>query len=235
MAVELPIRVALVTPHYGQVSMGLLNTLQYASLKGLVRSLRAVSSSVLPHTFNTLLGAALDARDRGEVTHLAMAHSDILAEPGWLDGLWAEMQTTGADLVSAVVPIKEGSTRTSTAIGLEADPWAVVRCLHLEDRADMPETFGPADVCGAGEVLLLNTGLFLADLRRPWWDDFAFTFHCRLSRQPDGTRVAESRPEDWELSRHLHAAGAKIRGTWKVRLSHEGLRRWPNSIEAPAE
>lgn len=223
--------VALVTPHYGGVAMGLLNTLQYASLKGLVRTTLAVSNSVLPHAFNMLLGAALDERDRGKVTHLAMAHSDILAPPGWLDTLWGEMQAHDADLVSAVVPIKEASTRTSTAIGRADDRWAVERCLHLEDRDALPDTFGPEHVCRPGEVLLVNTGLFLADLRRPWWDEFAFTFHCRL-RQTDAGRVAETRPEDWELSHHLHDAGARVRATWKVHLGHEGIYRWSNRLDA---
>lgn len=226
-------RVALVTPYYGPVAMGLRQTLNlavrdrsYVSVSVEVQS----TSSVLPHCFNQLLAAALDARDVGKATHLAMAHADIIADPGWLDVLWGEMWRTGADLVSAVVPIKGPTGRTSTAIGVESDRWSVKRCIFDKDREKLPATFGPEDVCGEGEVLLVNTGLFLADLRCPWWDDFAFTFHARIKKTVTG-RVAECRSEDWELSHHMHAAGAKYLATWKARLRHEGINKWANYEE----
>ncbi len=75
----------------------------------------------------------------------------------------------------------------------------------------------------------------LLDLRRPWWDDFAFQFHSRINRKTndDGTvhHSCESRSEDWEMSHHLHAAGARYGATWRVKLKHEGLNRWPNHPE----
>lgn len=230
-------RILLGTPYYGPVSMGLFDSLAWATVdtsrKLWLKRRAHVTNSVLPHAFNQLLALALDERDKGDITHFAMCHSDIIATPGWLDVLWAEMAAHDADLVSAVVPIKEDSTRTSTAIGLEADPWQVVRSVHLEDRGSLPETFGPEEACRPGEVLLVNTGLFLADLRKPWWDDFAFGFQTRIRKGPDG-RIAESRPEDWELSRHLHQAGARVRATWKVQLGHEGSYRFPNFLGEPA-
>lgn len=225
--------VCLVTPYYGPVAMGLLQTINGAVKDR--RLLRVVmqaqsSTSVLPHCFNQLLALALDARDRGQVTHLAMCHADILAEPGWLDTLWAEMWYHQADLVSAVVPIKGPTGRTSTAVGDAADRWCVKRCVNLRDRRTLPPTFGPEAVCREGEVLLVNTGLFLADLRRPYWDDFAFEFHTRIRSTPSG-RVAECRSEDWELSHHLHEAGARVMATWKVKLQHEGTAKYPNHEE----
>lgn len=227
-------RVILVTPHYGSVSMGLRQT-----LNGAVRDRRQLSvvmeaqscSSVLPHCFNELLCVALNARDEGKVTHLAMAHADILADVGWLDKLWGEMWLHNLALISCVVPIKGPTGRTSTAIGDEADRWKVHRCINIKDRATMPVTFGPDSVCRPGEVLLVNTGLFLADLRLPFWDDFAFQFHTRIKKTPAG-RVSECRSEDWELSHDLHAAGLKYRATWAVKLKHEGGGRYPNYPES---
>lgn len=227
-------RVILLTPYYSQVSMGLHNTLNLAASREnsqvSVVAEAQVNSSILPHTFNVLLGAALDARDEGRVTHMAMAHSDICAEPGWLDTLYREMLSTDADLVSAIVPIKGPSGRTSTAIGDESDPWRVKRSIYLEERWDRPQTFGAGEACGPGEVLMVNTGLFLADLRRTYWDDFAFSFHTRI-RKTDRGRVAECRSEDWEMSHHLHKNGAKAVVTFKVRLTHEGGCMYPNYEE----
>lgn len=226
-------RVILVTPYYGPVSMGLRQT-----LNGAVKDRRLLSvvmeaqstSSVLPQCFNQLLAVALDARDAGKVTHLAMAHADIVAEPGWLDTLWSEMWFHNADLISAVVPIKGPTGRTSTAIGDRNDRWRVPRCVYLKDRATLPATFGPEAVCGPDEVLLINTGLFLADLRRPWWDDFAFQFHNRITTTAAG-RVAECRSEDWNMSSYLHKAGAKVLATFKVKLRHDGAKLYPNYPE----
>jgi hypothetical protein len=68
----------------------------------------------------------------------------------------------------------------------------------------------------------------LLDLRRPYWDDFAFEFHTRITRNPDGTRSASCRSEDWEMSHHLHDHGAPYGATWRVKLRHEGNARYPN-------
>jgi hypothetical protein len=156
-----------------------------------------------------------------------MAHSDIVAEPGWLDTLWSEMWLYNLDLISAVVPIKGPTGRTSTAIGSTSDPWKVHRCIFDKDRKRYPPTFGPEHVCAPGEVLLVNTGLMLLDLRRPFWDDFAFSFHDRIRKTPSG-RVAENRSEDWEMSHFLHRVGARYMATWRPKLSHEGIKRYKN-------
>lgn len=192
--------------------------------------------SLLARSFNDCLCLALGKRDRGEATHMAMLHNDI--EPGqfWVDGLWDVMRRTGADLVSAIVCIKEnvGNPRTSTAIGLEADPWAVKRFIRRDDLATLPPSFGPEAACGPGEVLLVNSGMWLADLRRPWWDDiddkgtpFAFTIRDRVIRNADGTRTPEVRSEDWEMSRDLQRAGAKLVVTREVAAIHHGNASWP--------
>lgn len=222
-------RVILLLPRYSDVSFGSAKAAIMATSGGVeqVGYIEGVVSAT-PHNFNGLLAAALDMRDRGEATHVAMLHSDVAPEPGWLDVLWDELRSHRLDLISAVVPIKEpGRQRTSTAIGDEFDPWCPKRYILMGDRAGLPGTFATDDVCEPGEVLLVNTGCFLADLRRPYWDHFAFQFGCRITRR-DGRRIAQLNPEDWQMSRHLHAAGAPYGATWKVELVHHGAAEWPN-------
>lgn len=226
-------------PHYGQVAAGMLQTVTAAvrdpemvAVAGFAQS----CSSVLPHCFNELLCHALAMRDTGQVTHFAMAHADVVAEPGWLDKLAAEMYSHDLTAISAVIPIKGPTGRTSTAIGDLDDPWKVTRCVFLHDRNTLPTTFTLDQVRRlASEVLLINTGLMLLDLGHPCWDDFAFQFHTRINRvQRDDGQVVylpEQRTEDWEMSHHLRRHGARYGATWAVRLRHEGACRYPNYSE----
>ncbi len=197
------------------------------------------SSSATPHTFNLLLAQALDMRDQGLCTHFAMIHSDVkpkvTPEGRWLDILWREMEASGADLISAVIPIKEPARkRTSTAIGARDDNFCNLGYIANHHRGTLPTTFGPAETCKDGEVLVVNTGLFLADLRRSWWDNFAFEFRTKIDRRPTG-RVALFAPEDWLLSRHIQANGGQVRATWAVQLDHHGEIDWPNYEEPTPE
>lgn len=189
-------------------------------------------NSITQHCFNNLLGVVLDARDRGEVTHIAMIHSDVdpLGAP-WINLLWREMLEHDLDLVSAAIPIKSHEGITSTAIAPIDDPWGFTRHIRLEERGTLPTTFTGADVCGPGELLMVNTGLWLADLRRPWWDDFAFQVHTRLVVR-NGKRVPQMRSEDWEMSRHLHRHGARYGATWAVELRHWGHTAWDSHQDA---
>jgi hypothetical protein len=223
--------VGLVMPHYGDVNLGAARGLLTTASRGGV-DLKFVAdscSSATPHCFNGLLALALDARDRGEITHFAMLHSDIAPEEGWLDILWREMREHELDLISAVVPIKEPERlRTSTAIGSRDNPWYPDRYVTMADREKLPATFHPHEVCGEHQVLLVNTGCFLADLRRPWWDTIVgFQFDCRITFR-DGHRIAQFNPEDWQMSRHIQASGGKLAATWAVKLEHWGLASWRN-------
>lgn len=222
--------VYLCYPHYGRVElMSMYSAMQPSQARHDLFSDIHFSNhgiSILPHCFNMGLAAALNERDAGAITHFAMLHSDICPAPGWLDVLWGEMRGTGCDLVSAVVPIKvqEDNPPTSTAIGWRDEPWRDPVKLRMNQRRHTGETFGK-EIHREGEVLLVNTGCFLADLRRSWWDDFAFEFRTRLAKGENGY-VAEVIPEDWQMSRVLQAAGADIRATWKVHLCHKGEADW---------
>ena len=197
---------------------------------------QVVSTSLLPQAFNELLCKALDSRDRGEATHFAMLHADVWPEPFWITDLWRLMRTHEADVVSVVIPIKRpGWLETSTAIGYRSDPWRVRHITH-RDRDRYPLTFGAADVCTTDdELLLVNTGCWLADLRHPAWDAFTdtggFGFETRITRNPDGTRKPEIQPEDWRMSRVLTDHGAKLLATWEVHVQHGGFGWWANYPE----
>jgi hypothetical protein len=192
----------------------------------------AAENSITQHCFNNLLAVVLDARDRGEVTHIAMIHSDVdpMGAP-WINLLWGEMQANNLDLVSAVIPIKSYEGLTSTAIAPIHELWGFKRHIRIDERPTMPMTFTTEDVCSDDELLLVNTGLWLADLRKPWWDNFAFEVHTRLT-VVDGKRVPQMRPEDWEMSRHLHAHGARYGATWAVELRHWGTTAWESHVHA---
>jgi hypothetical protein len=234
---EIP-RVAVVMPHYGDVSLKAARAFHNPSTRTNIDPSLFVEvatwidsqSSITPDTFNHLLANALGLRDQGTATHLAMIHSDVEPEGPWLNALWCEMARTGADVVSSVIPIKNRSGRTSTAIGDAGDRWAVKRFITLDDRDTLPATFTAEDCCGPGEVLLVNTGLWLADLRRDWWDGFAFQWHTRITKEGHARRTWV-RPEDWEMSRDLAEAGAKVAATWAVNVVHCGNGRWANYPE----
>ncbi len=106
------------------------------------------SSSVLPTSFNELFCHALNLREQGKATHFAMCHSDIIAAPGWLDVLYGEMWSLELDAISAVVPIKGPTGRTSTAIGAVADRWRVHRCVNIADRDATPPPSPPRTYAG---------------------------------------------------------------------------------------
>lgn len=235
--------VGIVMPHYGTAEVAAVMAVMSAPQHNKVNiaPIWARSSSLLPHTFNGLLCSALDARDHGiangdgddvvRLTHMVMLHSDIQPHAlNWVDVLFSEMWKSGADLVSVVVPIKCATGETSTAVGKVSDPWYQHK-LHFDDIDRLPITFGTEHVNGGDpdKYLMVNTGCFIADLRRPWWNDFAFGFQTRVVKGADGRWSSEIRPEDWEMSRHLHLAGAKVMATSRLPVVHLGGGEWPNN------
>lgn len=226
--------VALVMPTYGTIHGPAARALYVQPTMGAVHLIgwTMSDSSFLPGSFNQCLIWGLNLRDEGRATHLAMIHSDI--EPidvGWIDQLYAEMQRTGATVVSAISPIKNSEGKTSTAIAKRDDPWRIVRHIGIDERNTLPDTFGPKDVCGEDEVLLINTGLWLADLRHPFWDTFqGFDTRCKIDREPamGNQRRCFWRTEDWEWSRAMADAGVEYRATWTVLLHHHGQAFWSN-------
>lgn len=183
-------------------------------------------TSLLNHCFNQLWAKALNLRASG-ATHFAMIHADIAPEAGWLDTLLGELLRLDADVVSAVVPIKSNYGLTSTALQVAEDLWGppMPRRLTMTEVYGLPETFGSADV---NHPLLLNTGLWVCDLTKPWCERIWFESLERIGRAPNGEFVAQCISEDWLFSARLHHEGAKLFATRKVKLTHRGERAYPN-------
>lgn len=198
--------------------------------------------SLLARNFNTLWCHALNQAEFGLVTHFAMLHGDIVPEQNWLDVLFDECERLDAHLVSAVSPIKTEHGLSSTGIDR---PWMGgfgARRLSMHELYTMPETFSFDDTVTAGlnpngSALLINTGCWIADLRKPlWWRTnaageliFHFTVNDRIIRNSRGDLSNQAESEDWFFSRRLAEHGAKYYCTRKVALSHIGPTRFVNT------
>lgn len=184
--------------------------------------------SLLTLCFNMLYAEMLNRRAELGLTHFAMLHADIEPEPWWLDSLLVEMETHDADLISAVVPLKEHTGITSTGIEDPENPFTAAIRLTLRQVYALPVTFGAAE-CGYPErALLINSGCWVMRLDRPWLEDVAFTVNDRIRKCDDGMFRAEVEPEDWHLSRFLHRRGARVMATRAVALTHHGDSMFPN-------
>lgn len=189
-------------------------------------------SSCLPQAFNGLWCWALN----GGFDYFVMMHSDIVPERGFAGKLLDILQRENADVVSAASPIKNAYGIFSCGIGEPGNPWAPLFRFTARQLARFPETFSAKDLGWDGFPLLINTGCFIADLRKPWVRkenadgelEICFEFRNRIVKGKGGTYGPDMEPEDWRLSRKLHAEGAKVLGTKAVRLKHLGMEEWFN-------
>jgi hypothetical protein len=107
--------VYLAVPHYDCLIAQALPGLMTASQRH--RYILALEGgSLLALGFNQLWCRALNDRREGGITHFAMHHADIEAPAGWLDRLIDEQRRVDADVLSVVVPIKDGRGLTSTGV-----------------------------------------------------------------------------------------------------------------------
>ena len=237
-----PVVVALSMPHYGDVKFEAAESFRKATgPRTRVRQLVRLGNpgSLLTSNFNRAWCDALNRRALG-VTHFAMLHADVAAVDGWLDTLLDELTRLDADVVSAVVPIKTDHGLTSTAIG--TDSVYLNRRLSMREVYQLPETFDAADVeglTGQRGPLLVNTGCWVADLRKPWAFDtdevgrlpWAFRFQNEIRRDPaTGFYKSFVASEDWLFSHHLAEVGARVYATRKVPVAHLGAGRFENTL-----
>ena len=109
-------RVWLAIPHTGSVVPGVLQACLQATSRGTPLYVKDLGFSIATHTFNMLWCQAYNARRELGLTHFAMCHSDVHPDEGWLDTLLDEMDRTGADVLSAVIAIKDCKGLTSTGL-----------------------------------------------------------------------------------------------------------------------
>lgn len=183
-------------------------------------------SGSLVGSFNEGWARARNMVERGQATHFAMLHADVWASAWWITDLIAEMRRYNALVASAHVGIKHHArTHTSTAVGPIDDPYSHT-CLTMSDLAKLPETITPEHVCKDGEVLVINTGVMVIDLRHPWVMDWVWPQTCAIERNARGVWRSKLRTEDWEMSRFLHARGVRYIATRKVTTRHYGMDFW---------
>jgi predicted O-methyltransferase YrrM len=184
----------------------------------------SVSSSANCLGFNKLWIEALNLRPK--FTHFLMIHSDIVPfENHFLDKMVSIMEETGADILSAVSPIKDHNGFTSTAldegVGEIDQRWRVRRLTMHEIYAKPPTWTDPN--------LLINTGLMLVDIRKPWVDKIHFHFDDDIIVDSKGRKRAVCFPEDWNFSRDARKLGASMYATREIKLRHVGPASYTNT------
>ncbi len=223
--------VFLACPHYGSFSPPTVAALLTASTRHFPL-VQMECASLLAYNFNRLWSECLNLRNEKTVTHFAMLHADIGPDPGWLDVLMDEMEATGADIMSAIAPIKDGRGLTSTGV-LDPKDFRMpprVRRLTLKEIHALPhDTF---DAAGAGfpdHQFAINTGCWLARLDRPWVEEFpGFTILDQIMKMPGWGHMPLVFSEDWYASQWWATHGVKVMATRKVKLTHVGSNYFRN-------
>ncbi len=211
--------------------------------------------------FTTLWCRALNRYEAGGCSHVAMLHSDIAPQAGWIDLLIDEMEEHRLDFLSVACATKDQRGVCNGGIGVTTNRWGPYRRLTVRELLKLPPTFDLDDLkrlgyCGreaADKVLLHNTGCWVADLRRPvfttTYDDTGredgdnhyhekgdlkawFDFPTRIRRDEEtGLWMSLRESEDWFFSRQLHKIGARTAITRKISLAHEGQWDYRNDRE----
>ncbi|MBW8885398.1 MAG: hypothetical protein JF612_11650, partial [Planctomycetia bacterium] len=191
---------------------------------------------------NALLAMALN----GGYEWFALLHADIAPEPYWIDKLIEEATRVEADMLSAVVPIKNLSGATSTAIPLTVAKQGTRQFIRLmmaqiyhpdfpatfdiHAAADalqrLPESLSVADIPRLG--LWCNTGCFICRLHPHWdWSKICFRMDDGLERIDNQWREFNF-PEDWHFSQAVADAGGKVMATRLITLTHRGTLDFPS-------
>src|SRR5262249_19012890 len=162
-------------------------------------------------------------------------HSDVEPEPFWIDKLIAEAERHQADVMTAVIPIKNEKGLTSTAISHPTDdcraffrmtmsqvrhpgfPTTFDRDTALDALAALPP--GLRMVAPRPANLLCNTGCMVCRLGRPWCDPTKVFFDEISSFvRINGQWTPIIRSEDWFFSAKAAQHGAKVMATTNLKI-----------------
>lgn len=187
-------------------------------------------SSLLANACNNLWCTALNVKDQYNLTWFAMLHSDIIPEPFWIDKLIRIAEEKGADLLSAIVPIKSDEGVTSTAVSHPNSRFgASFRLTQHQVNNVFPETFSLQDLVDGGHTnvdptthdLMVNTGCMICRLDKGWWTDVYFTIADRIEYN-HGKFYAQVDSEDWFFSKCIADNGGKVMATRAIKVQHLG-------------
>jgi hypothetical protein len=168
-----------------------------------------------------------------ELTHFVMLHDDVAPEDGWLDMLLQDLVKHDADVLSAVVPIKNGEGLTSTAIDNPKDLFRVERRIALAELEKLPPVFSAKDCGYPNRMLLVNTGCWICRFDREWRKPpFCFTITDAIQESKEGRFSSNVAPEDWNFSRHVQRAGGKVLATQRIKLDHWGRMAYPTVVKS---
>lgn len=197
--------------------------------------------SLLSSNCNTLYANALNLRKSHDLKWFAMLHADVVPGPYWLDQLIHEAERHQADMMSAVVAIKDERGISSTAIS-SGDDWRQFGRLtfHQMHAPTFPITFDIQTAADALESLdgalrvsecprhglLANTGCMVVRLDRDWSEKLHFRNYDRIACE-NGSFFAMDFSEDWYFSRLVASYGGKVCCTTRVPTLH-GKFRFPN-------
>lgn len=221
--------IIIAAPSYdARIEVGTALCITRASQKPEIHPLlRTSECSSLTRGFNALYSEALNERKNG-VTHFAMIHSDVVAEHGWLDKMVELMDKHGADILSAIIPLKSKAGYVST--GLDQSNGAPMGTPehYAISNLSLHELYRMKDATFTDDNLLVNTGLMLVDIRKPWAEKVCFRFENEILNVGDEFKPFEI-TEDWYYSRAARALGARIFATREVKVKHIGRAAYPNT------
>lgn len=231
-------------PCYGNVSPVAMSMFYAgASSRGYEIDRKVLQSSLLAKCFNTIWAQALWRAKNEGVTHFVMLHADVapvMSEDdrrGFVDILLDECERLDAHVVSAVIPLKSGQGLTSTGVGNPDYPWQPYQRWTMAEIMSFPETFCAEQTDCPNMPLIINTGCWIADLRKPLFhetnDDGTIKMHFTVNDRilpgiDGGQHRVEVESEDWFFSRLLSENNAKVYATRKVSLKHLGEMWYPN-------
>jgi hypothetical protein len=199
------------------------------------------SGSLISLNCNTLLIETLNKQALRGYELFAMLHSDIEPEKYWLDTLVNELYASGADFISAVVPVKWGNGTTSTAIA-HPDSLTSVSCYITQSQINHPSfpvTFGIDEcvsalaelpiglrVAAPKTALLCNTGCMVCRLDRPWFQSRPpsvwFDERNAIASNEKNMCSRTSISEDQFFSLAITQQGGKVVATKAIKLTHWG-------------
>jgi len=233
-----PSNVLLTCPLYdGRLDAGTARSLWLSASQVHRVSVLPLGNSLLAANCNALWCHGLNNRVAANLNWFAMLHADIEPEHWWLDKLIAAAEEHDADLMSAVVPIKDLRGLTSTAIAQPGSRFRqFCRLTMAQIRHELfPATFGIQEAADAlerlpapfrvtnvpREALLVNTGCFVCRLDQPWCERVWFAMHDGIEHVGGRWDVLQQ-SEDWVFSRKVAAEGGKVMATSTIALVHIG-------------